>query len=643
MPTVTVTFPDNTTAEFPSGTAAGKALQSRSSGAPVVPGGLIAARVDGRLTDLTTPLTTDCRIEVVGFDSPEGRDIFRHSSSHILAEAVADLFPGTRFAIGPAIEAGFYYDFDVEKPFTPEDLERIEKRMAEIVKANTPFVRSEMARDEALSSFRVKGELYKAELIEAIHDPSVSLYRQGGFIDLCRGPHITSTGKIKAFKLLSVAGAYWRGDEKNRMLQRIYGTSFPDKASLATYLHRIEEAKKRDHRKIGRELDLFSFADEVGPGLVLWHPKGALLRYIVEEFERREHLARGYQMVFGPRILREELWRRSGHYDNYRENMYFTEIDEQRYGIKPMNCLAHMMIYKSHRRSYRDLPLRYFELGTVNRHEKSGVLHGLTRVREFTQDDAHIICTPEQLQGEIAGVLGFIKDVMGLFGFAFTLELSTRPEKSIGSAADWELATGALREALDAGGFACAVNAGDGAFYGPKIDVKLQDAIGRSWQCATVQCDFTLPERFDLTYIAADGQPKRPVMIHRVVLGSIERFIAVLIEHFAGAFPFWLAPVQVAVLTITSTQDQYGREVAARLRAAGIRVEEDLRNEKIGYKIREAQLQKVPFMAILGAREQAEGRVAVRRRELGDVGTLSLDEFVGLLNEQGGQRTVTVA
>ena len=643
MPTITVTFPDDTTAEFASGTAAGKAIQSRNSGASGVPGGLVAAQVDGRLTDLTTPLTADCRVAGVGFDSPEGRDVFRHSSSHILAEAVADLFPGTKFAIGPSIEEGFYYDFDVEKPFTPEDLERIEKRMAEIIKANAPFVRSEMARDEALSSFREKGEIYKAELIEAIHDPTVSIYRQGGFTDLCRGPHITSTAKIKAFKLLSVAGAYWRGDEKNRMLQRIYGTSFPDKASLETYLHRIEEAKKRDHRKIGKELDLFSFADEVGPGLVLWHPKGALLRYLVEEFERREHLARGYQMVFGPRILREDLWRRSGHYDNYRENMYFTEIDEQRYGIKPMNCLAHMMIYKSHRRSYRDLPLRYFELGTVNRHEKSGVLHGLTRVREFTQDDAHIICTPEQLQGEIAGVLGFIKDVMGMFGFAFTLELSTRPEKSIGSDADWELATGALREALDAGGFAYAINAGDGAFYGPKIDVKLQDAIGRSWQCATVQCDFTLPERFDLTYIAADGQPKRPVMIHRVVLGSIERFIAVLIEHFAGAFPFWLSPVQVAVLTITSAQDQYGREVAARLRAAGHRVEEDLRNEKIGYKIREAQLQKVPFMAILGAREQAEGRVAVRRREQGDVGTLSLDEFIGLLNEQGGQRTVTVA
>ncbi len=640
MSTITVSFPDASRAEFPAGTAAGKALQGRSGG---VAGTLVAARVDGRLTDLTAPLTADCRLEGVGFDSPEGRDVFRHSTSHILAEAVADLFPRAKFAIGPAIADGFYYDFDVEKPFTPEDLERIEKRMAEIVKANTPFVRSEQGRDEALRAFREKGEVYKAELIEAIQDPTVSLYRQGGFTDLCRGPHVSSTGKIKAFKLLSVAGAYWRGDERNRMLQRVYGTSFPEKGALEAYLHRLEEARKRDHRKIGKELDLFSFADEVGPGLVLWHPKGALLRYLVEEFERREHLARGYQLVIGPRILREELWRRSGHYDNYRENMYFTEIDEQRYGIKPMNCLSHMMIYKSRLRSYRDLPLRFFELGTVNRHEKSGVLHGLTRVREFTQDDAHILCTPEQLQGEIAGVLGFVKDVMSLFGFAFTLELSTRPEKSIGSDHDWELATGALRQALEGGGFAYAINAGDGAFYGPKIDVKLEDAIGRSWQCATIQCDFTLPERFDLTYVAPDGQPRRPVMIHRVVLGSIERFIAVLIEHFAGAFPYWLAPVQVAVLTITSAQDGYAREVAARLRAAGHRVEEDLRNEKIGYKIREAQLQKVPFMAILGAREQAEGKVAVRRREQGDIGSLSLDAFLGLLDEQGGQRTVTVA
>jgi threonyl-tRNA synthetase len=640
MATITVSFPDGSRAEFPAGTAAGKALQGHTDG---VGGALVAARVDGRIADLTAPLAADCRVEGVGFDSAEGREVFRHSTAHIMAEAVADLFPAAKFAIGPAIADGFYYDFDVEKPFTPEDLARIEKRMAEIVKANTPFVRSDLPRDEALRAFSDRGEVYKAELIEAIQDPTVSLYRQGGFTDLCRGPHVSSTAKIKAFKLLSVAGAYWRGDEKNRMLQRIYGTSFPDKASLEAYLHRIEEAKKRDHRKIGKELDLFSFADEVGPGMVIWHPKGGLLRYLLEEFERREHLQRGYHIVFGPRILREELWQRSGHYDNYRENMYFTEIDEQRYGIKPMNCLSHMMIYKSQLRSYRDLPLRYFELGTVNRHEKSGVLHGLTRVREFTQDDAHIICTPEQLQGEIQGVLGFIRDVMGMFGFSFTLELSTRPEKSIGSDADWELATNALRSTLDAAGLAYEVNAGDGAFYGPKIDVKLEDAIGRSWQCATIQCDFTLPERFDLTYVAPDGQQKRPVMIHRVVLGSIERFIAVLIEHFAGAFPFWLAPVQVAVLTITSAQEPYGREVAARLRAAGHRVEEDYRNEKIGYKIREAQLQKVPFMAILGAREQADGTVGVRRREQGDIGALGLGAFLELLGEQGGQRTVTVA
>jgi len=637
---VTVSYPDGTSAAHPAGTTAFAALKAHGS---VDPKALLAARVDGRLVDLSTPLSGDARVEGVTWESPEGREVFRHSSAHVLAEAVAELFPGAKFAIGPAIEEGFYYDFDVERPFTPEDLERVEERMRKIVKANTPFARRELPREEAIREFAAKGDAYKVELLEAIAEPTVSVYTQGGFTDLCRGPHLPGTGKIRAFKLLSVAGAYWRGDERNRMLQRIYGTSYPDKEALAAHLHRLEEAKKRDHRKLGRELDLFSFAEEVGPGMVIWHPKGALLRYLVEEFERREHLARGYQIVFGPRILREELWRRSGHYDNYRENMYFTEVDGQRYGIKPMNCLSHMMIYKSRLRSYRDLPLRLFELGTVNRHEKSGVLHGLTRVREFTQDDAHIICTPEQLHGEILGVLAFVRDVMGLFGFPFTLELSTRPEKSIGTDAEWELATGALREALAALGLPYEVNEGDGAFYGPKIDVKLEDAIGRSWQCATVQCDFTLPERFDLTYVAADGQPRRPVMIHRVILGSIERFIAVLIEHFAGAFPFWLAPVQVAVLTITSGQEPWGREVAARLRAAGHRVEEDFRNEKIGFKIREAQLQKVPFMAIIGAREQADGTVAVRRHGAGDTGALSLEGFLELLDSQGQPATAGVA
>ncbi|HEY5999058.1 MAG TPA: threonine--tRNA ligase, partial [bacterium] len=475
MATITVSFPDGSRAEVPAGTAAGKALQGHLDG---VRGALVAARVDGRLVDLSAPLAADARVEGVGFDSPEGRDVFRHSSAHLMAEAVADLFPGVKFAIGPAIADGFYYDFDVEKPFTPEDLERIEKRMAEIVKANVPFVRSEVARDAALADFRGKGEVYKAELIEAIQDPTVSIYRQGGFTDLCRGPHLTSTGKIKAFKLLSVAGAYWRGDERNRMLQRIYGTSFPDKAALEAYLHRLEEAKKRDHRKIGRDLDLFSFADEVGPGMVIWHPKGGLLRYLLEEFERREHLRRGYQIVFGPRILREELWQRSGHYDNYRENMYFTEIDEVKYGIKPMNCLAHMLIYKSQIRSYRDLPIRYFELGTVYRHERAGVLHGLLRVRGFTQDDAHIICAPEHLNAEIRGVIALVKDVMAVFGFSYHMEISTRPEKSIGSDENWELATNALEQALKDEEIPFVINAGDGAFYGPKIDVKLRDAIG---------------------------------------------------------------------------------------------------------------------------------------------------------------------
>jgi threonyl-tRNA synthetase len=551
-----------------------------------------------------------------------------------MAEAVLDLFPGVKFAIGPAIENGFYYDFDLPRPLTPEDLPRIEKRIKEIIRENRPFERSTLSREEALALFRKEEEPFKVELLEEMKDDTVSLYRQGQFVDLCRGPHVPSSGRIGAVQLLSIAGAYWRGDERNPMLQRIYGTSFPDRKQLKTYLHRLEEAKKRDHRKLGRELDLFSFSDEVGPGMVIWHPKGALLRYLVEEFERREHFSRGYDIVFGPRLLKEELWKRSGHFDNYKENMYFTEVEGQRYGIKPMNCLAHMMIYKSKRRSYRDLPLRYFELGTVNRHEKSGVLHGLTRVREFTQDDAHIVCTPDQLNDEIIGVLTFVRDVMKAFGFPFTLELSTRPEKSIGTDQDWSLATSALEQALRDGGYEFRLNEGDGAFYGPKIDVILEDAIGRSWQCATIQCDFTMPERFDLTYTGPDGQPHRPVMIHRVILGSIERFIAILIEHYAGAFPLWLSPVQVKVLTITNKEDEYASAAAARLRAEGIRVEEDFRNEKIGFKIRESRLQKVPYMAIIGPKEEVAGTLSVRSRDDGEIGPMTFEEFLSHLSEK---------
>jgi threonyl-tRNA synthetase len=631
MKIISVSLSDGSVREVEAGTPAAEILNNLTGkGASRA----IAVRVNGKAVDLVTPITEECLLEPVTFDSDDGCHIYRHSSAHIMAEAVLDLFPGVRFAIGPAIDNGFYYDFDLPRPLTPEDLPLIEKRMKEIIRENRPFERSTISREEALEHFRKEGELFKVELLEEMKDDTVSIYRQGRFVDLCRGPHVPSSGRIGAVQLLSIAGAYWRGDEKNPMLQRIYGTSFPDRKQLKAYLRRLEEAKKRDHRKLGRELDLFSFSDEVGPGMVIWHPRGALLRYLVEEFERREHLSRGYDIVFGPRLLKEELWKRSGHYDNYRENMYFTEVEGQRYGIKPMNCLSHMMIYKSSRKSYRDLPLRYFELGTVNRHEKSGVLHGLTRVREFTQDDAHILCTPDQLNDEIIGVLNFVRDVMKVFDFPFALEISTRPERSIGTDQDWNLATSALEQALRDGGFEYRINEGDGAFYGPKIDCILEDAIGRNWQCATIQCDFTMPERFDLTYTGPDGQPHQPVMIHRVILGSIERFIAILIEHYAGAFPLWLSPVQVKVLTITNKEEEYASSAAVRLRDEGLRVEEDFRNEKIGFKIRESRLQKVPYMAIIGPKEEAAGTLSIRSRDEGEIGRMTIGEFLSLLSEK---------
>ncbi|MHB8205200.1 MAG: threonine--tRNA ligase, partial [Desulfomonilaceae bacterium] len=554
-------------------------------------------------------------------------------------QAVKELFPDVKVTIGPAIADGFYYDFDSPRPFTPEDLEKIEVRMKEIIKSKLPFRKVVLPREEAIQFFRELGENYKVELIEGIEADEVNLYSQGNFTDLCRGPHIPSSGAVKAFKLTKVAGAYWRGDEHNKMLQRIYGTSFPSKDELKRYLELLEEAKRRDHRKLGKELDLFSISDEAGPGMIIWHPKGAMLRYLIEEFERKEHLKRGYQMVVGPQILKRELWEKSGHFDNYRENMYFTTVDEIDYGIKPMNCLSHMIIYKSKIRSYRDLPIRYFELGTVHRHEKSGVLHGLLRVRQFTQDDAHILCTPDQLNSEILGIINFVKDVMGIFGFDYTMELSTRPEKSIGSDEDWERATAALEKALQALELPYEVNEGDGAFYGPKIDIKLTDALARSWQCATIQCDFTLPERFGLTYVDADGSRKRPVMIHRVVLGAIERFLGVLIEHYSGAFPLWLAPVQVMVLTITDRTDRYAVEIAETLKKQDIRTEIDLRNEKIGFKVREARNQKIPYMVILGDKELENGNIAVRKRGQDSTITVDLVEFINSLNEQIGLRS----
>lgn len=592
----------------------------------------IACLCDGKPTDLAYPLPPHClHLDPVFIDTVPGMEILRHSTAHIMAQAVKELFPTAKVTIGPAIENGFYYDFDFERSFTPADLEQIEQKMHELIAADLPFVRKEVSKEEAKQIFLMQNETYKLELLEDIEDRQVSIYSQGNFTDLCRGPHLPSTGYVKAFKLTSVAGAYWRGDERKAMLQRIYGTAWPSPKELKSHLQQLEEAQKRDHRKLGVQLDLFSFSDEVGPGMPIFHPKGALIRTILEDFETKEHLKRGYQLARGPRLLRQELWKQSGHYDNYRENMYFTEIDNNVYGLKPMNCLAHMLIYKSSLRSYRDLPIRLFELGTVNRHEKSGVLHGLLRVRQFTQDDAHIICRPDQLQEEIIDILHFVQDVMGLFGFAFDVEISTRPEKSIGTDEDWDRATNALRQALERVNIKYEICAGEGAFYGPKIDIKLKDALNRKWQCATIQCDFTLPNRFDLTYIGQDGQKHRPVMLHRVILGAIERFIGVLLEHFAGALPTWLSPVQARILTITDAQNEFAGQCLQYFRQQGIRTELDLRNEKLGYKVREGQLQKIPYLLVIGNKEVAEQTVNIRLRNGKSLGALSLKEGVELI------------
>ena len=626
---IQVTYPDGSREVFPKGISVRDALQIASHGNTWV-----AARIDGRLVDLAKHLEEDAVVEGVSVDSAAGLEIIRHSTSHVMAQAVKALFPEAKVTIGPAIESGFYYDFDVARPFTQEDLAAIEEKMKEIVAKKLEFHRKEIRREEAIDFFTQQGEKYKVELLEGIEDPMVSYYQQDDFIDLCRGPHVPHTGFLKAFKLTSVAGAYWRGDERNPMLQRIYGTAFADRDALKKYLHFLEEAQRRDHRRLGKDLDLFSFSDEVGAGMVMYHPKGALIRHILETFEKREHLRRGYDIVIGPMILKTELWKRSGHFDNYRENMYFTEIDEQAYGIKPMNCLAHMLIYKSKIRSYRDLPLRYFELGTVHRHEKSGVLHGLLRVRQFTQDDAHILCMPEQLNQEIQGIIDFVTEVMEIFGFSYEMEISTRPEKSIGTTEDWDRATKALMGALDGKGYPYGICEGDGAFYGPKIDVKLKDALDRRWQCATIQCDFTLPERFDLTYVGADGNRHRPVMVHRVILGAMERFLGVLIEHYAGAFPVWLAPVQAIIVTVTDAQMEFGRRIHEELIAAGLRVELDDRSEKLGYKIREAQKEKVPYMLVIGDREVESGGVSPRRRDGKQLDLMTPREFADMIGKE---------
>ena len=556
----------------------------------------------------------------------------RHSASHVMAQAVKELYPEVKLGIGPAIEDGFYYDFDRQEAFTPEDLEKIETRMKEIVAENLPFTRREVTREQAEKTFA--DEPYKLELIADIEDDTLTIYELGTLVDLCRGPHVESSGEVKAFKLLSVAGAYWRGSSKNPMLRRIYGTAWPTQQELDDYLTRLEEARKRDHRKIGKELDLFSFHEE-GPGFPFWHPKGMIVLNELLDYWRRLHRERGYSEVRTPAILSEELWHRSGHWDTYRENMYFVDIDEQTYAVKPMNCPGLILIYKNDLRSYRDLPMKFAELGHVHRHEKSGVLHGLFRVRAFTQDDVHVFCTPDQIQTEIIDSIDLIRTIYAKFGFTeYRIELSTRPEKSIGTDEMWETAESALNQALKAKEIEYAINPGDGAFYGPKIDFHVTDSMKRSWQLGTIQLDFSMPERFECEYIGEDGKPHRPVMIHRAALGSIERFMGIIIEEYAGAFPIWLAPVQAVILPIADRHNEYAEQVACMLEGEGLRVHVDDRNEKTGFKIREAQLQKIPYMLVVGDREAEAGKVAVRQREEGDLGAMPVDDFMARVKNE---------
>ncbi|MCI9216621.1 threonine--tRNA ligase [Lachnospiraceae bacterium 42-17] len=587
-----------------------------------------AAKVNGELVDLRTEIDKDSELEILTFDSEEGKGAFFHTTSHILAQAVKRLYPETKLAIGPSIEHGFYYDLDRETPFAAEDLEKIEAQMKKIVKENLPIERFTKPREDAIAYFKEKGEPYKVELIEDLpEDEEISFYSQGEFTDLCAGPHLMTTKPVKAFKLTSLAGAYWRGSEKNKMLTRIYGVSYPKKAELDEYLHMMEEAKKRDHRKLGRELGLFMMCEE-GPGFPFFLPKGMVLKNTLLDYWRQLHKKKGYVEISTPIILSRHLWENSGHWDHYKDNMYTTVIDDEDFAVKPMNCPGGMLVYKSEPRSYKDLPLRAGEIGLVHRHEKSGQLHGLMRVRCFSQDDAHIFMMPEQIRGEIKGVVGLIDEVYSLFGFKYHVELSTRPEDSMGSDKDWEIATDGLRGALEDLGMDYVVNEGDGAFYGPKIDFHLEDSIGRTWQCGTIQLDMQMPQRFDLEYTGADGEKHRPIMIHRVAFGSIERFIGILIEHFAGAFPTWLSPVQVKVLPISDKYMEYGQKVREALDNAGIRAEIDTRAEKIGYKIREAQMNKIPYMLVVGAKEEETGVVSVRSRFAGDEGQKDLDVFI---------------
>lgn len=618
--------------ECPAGTTAGEVLGSPAS---------LAAKVNGAVRDLSQVLTEGDVVEPVTFAEPAGREVYWHTSSHILAQAVKRLFPEARLGIGPAIEEGFYYDFDLPRPLEPSDLERISAEMGRIVGEALPLERREVTREEAAERMAARGESYKLELIRGLPaGEPISLYQQGEFVDLCAGPHLPDTGRVGAWKLLSVAGAYWRGDQRNAQLQRIYGVSFPSTQELAAHLERLEEARRRDHRRLGRELDLFSIQDEAGAGLVLWHPRGAQVREIIEDFWRREHRRRGYQLVFSPHIGREQLWQTSGHLSWYRENMYAgLEVEGQHYLVKPMNCPYHILMYRSATRSYRELPLRWGELGTVYRYERSGVLHGLLRVRGFTQDDAHIFCREDQLEDEIVGVLDLARYMLASFGFTdYEIVLAVRDpgnkEKYVGSDAGWDAAEQALVRALERAGLPFVRAEGEAKFYAPALDITLKDALGRGWQGPTIQVDFNLPERFDLSYVGSDGREHRPFMIHRTVLGSMERFLGSLIEHYAGAFPLWLAPLQARVLPVAERHAAYARQVREALGAAGLRAEVDERDEKLGWRIRHAQLEKIPYMLVVGDREATEGRVAVRQREQGDLGSWSLEELVGRLREE---------
>lgn len=600
----------------------------------------IAVYANDKAIDLDAELDEDCVIVPIKKDSPEGLEILRHSTSHIMAQAVRELFgDDVKIAIGPAIENGFYYDFLRETPFSPEDFEKIEQKMAEIAGQALPFSHKTISRQEAIEMFRDQGEKYKVELLEEIEDDTVSIYQQGSFVDLCRGPHIPNTSWVKDFKLLRVAGAYWRGDENNDVLQRIYGTAFFDKKALKKHLNDLEEAKKRDHRRLGKDLQLFTINDQIGPGLILWQPKGSQLRRLIEDYWKDEHYRHDYELLYTPHIARQDLWNTSGHLDFYSENMYASmEIDEVKYQLKPMNCPFHIGVYKSNKRSYREFPIRWAELGTVYRYERAGALHGLLRVRGFTQDDAHIFCRKDQLEEEIFNILELNLLILKRFGFEdYDVYLSTRPEKSVGSDDIWEKSTEALKQALEKKGLGFEIDPGEGVFYGPKIDIKIKDQLGRSWQCSTIQVDFNLPDRFDMTYTGSDNRDHQPIMIHRALMGSLERFVGVLIEHYAGAFPIWFAPVQARILNITDDQSAYCEKVYSQLRKAGVRIEKDLRNEKLNYKIREAQMAKIPYMLIIGEKEKADGTVTVRMRDGKNLPPMSIDEFAEKIEEETRQ------